>query len=268
MVGPFVFLDQMGPERLAPGNGLDVAPHPHIGLATVTYLFDGALVHRDSLGVVQTIERGALNWMTAGRGVVHSERTPDVQRATGPSVSGLQVWVALPSAHEDDEPSFVHAGQRELPTVDGNGAHVRVIVGTFAGRRSPVSGLSELAYADVELDPGARFEVPGEHAERAAYLVDGAVAVDGESYAAGRLVVFRERADVVLTTGGQGARLMLLSGEPLDGPRFIWWNFVASSRERIEAAKDRWRDDRFPPVPDETERILLPGEPPPRVDYP
>jgi redox-sensitive bicupin YhaK (pirin superfamily) len=260
MVGPFVFLDQMGPATFRGGKGLDVRPHPHIGLATVTYLFDGAILHRDSLGTVQLIEPGAVNWMTAGRGIVHSERTPPEARRDGGSLSGIQTWVALPRAHEETEPSFAHTPAAALPTLDGGGVRIRVIAGTLHGARSPVRVFSETIYADAALAAGARLEIPAEQEERAAYVVEGAVEESGASFGAGQLLVLRPGAPVVLRAGS-AARVLVLGGEPMDGPRHIWWNFVGSSAERIDRAADDWKAGRFAPVPGETERIPLPDQP-------
>jgi redox-sensitive bicupin YhaK (pirin superfamily) len=271
MVGPFIFLDQMGPEVLRAGRGLDVAPHPHIGLATVTYLFSGELMHRDSLGSAQLIRPGEVNWMTAGRGIAHSERTPQESRRGASELFGVQSWVALPTSAEESEPAFAHHEAGELPFVEGEGKTVRLIAGSLYGARSPVRTLSEMFYADVLLAPGATLEVPCEHEERAAYVIEGSVKlVEGSVelthergvFAAGQLLVFRPSAGVVLRSDAAGpARLMLLGGEPLDGPRHIWWNFVSSSAERIEQAKRDWREGRFSPVPGESEFIPLPGGP-------
>lgn len=269
MVGPFVFLDQMGPALLGPGEGLDVRPHPHIGLATVTYLYDGELMHRDSLGCVQPIRPGELNWMHAGRGIVHSERTPDEQRPGEARLFGVQAWVALPKSQEDSDPSFAHHGAPELPLLEAEGKRVRLIAGALYGLRAPAATHSPLFYADAELEPGASLLVPAEHEERAAYLISGAVEIAGGGrFEAGRLVVFRPGAAITLRAGERGARLMLLGGEPMDGPRHVWWNFVASSRERIEQAKADWQAGRFAAVPGETEFIPLPVQRAPRVDYP
>ncbi|NMG43160.1 hypothetical protein GPA22_05375 [Aromatoleum toluvorans] len=257
MVGPFVFLDQMGPVQLDAGSGLDVRPHPHIGLATVTYLFDGEILHRDSLGSVQPIRPGELNWMTAGSGIVHSERTPPALRAAGPRIFGLQAWVGLPERDEGMAPAFAHHGAAELPVIAEPGMRIRVIAGEIFGVRSPAETRSPLFYADVTLVAQQRLHVPPEHEERAAYVVEGAVRIDGQAYPPGQLLVFARGADVTLSALGP-TRLMLLGGEPLDGPRFVWWNFVASTRERIEEAKEDWRAERFTPVPGETERIPLP----------
>jgi redox-sensitive bicupin YhaK (pirin superfamily) len=270
MVGPFIFLDQMGPEVLRAGRGLDVAPHPHINLATVTYLFAGELLHRDGLGTVRTIRPGEVNWMTAGRGIAHSERTPSGQRAQGSELFGVQAWVALPTRDEEAEPGFAHHDARELPSFEGEGKTVRLIAGSLYGVRSPVRVFSETFYADALLAPGAVIDIPTEHAERAVYVVSGAAVLtpEGERYAAGQLLILKPGAEVLLRADGAGARLMLLGGEPLDGPRHIWWNFVSSSPERIEQAKEDWREGRFAPVPGETEFIPLPHSGPAVVRYP
>src|SRR6185503_20168752 len=268
MVGPFIFLDQMGPEVLTAGRGLDVAPHPHIGLATVTYLFAGELLHRDSLGMVQPIRPGEVNWMTAGRGIAHSERTPQEMRATSSELFGIQSWVALPTQYEETEPTFAHHGTKELPVVEGDGKHMRLICGSLYGARSPVQTFSEMFYADITLEGGARLSVPKEHDERAAFVVEGSVEIipERESFHAGQLLVFKPGDEIILEASDR-ARVMLLGGEPL-GRRHIWWNFVSSSHERIEQAKEDWREDRFAPVPDENEFIPLPASGPVVVRYP
>ena len=271
MVGPFIFLDQMGPEILSGGQGLDVAPHPHIGLATVTYLFAGELLHRDGLGVVQPIRPGEINWMTAGGGIAHSERTPPAVRRAGAKLFGIQSWVAVPTRYEEIEPTFVHHGAGELPLIDGEGKRVRLICGSLYGARSPVKTFSEMFYADITLEQGARLPLPSEHEERAAYVVEGSVRLNSEHviFDAGQLLVFKPGEQIDITTGASdSARLMLLGGEPLDGKRHIWWNFVSSSRERIEQAKEDWREGRFAPVPEETEFIPLPESGPVVVRYP
>jgi redox-sensitive bicupin YhaK (pirin superfamily) len=258
MVGPFVFFDQMGPTIMRPGRGLDVRPHPHIGLATVTYLFDGEIMHRDSIGSVQAILPGAVNWMTAGRGIAHSERTPSPVRAAGGPVFGIQAWVALPKRHEETEPGFIHHPAEDLPVVEGDGAVLRVIVGSVHGRRSPVATLSDMFYADASLAPGARIELPAEHEERAVYVAKGEATVAGETFATGQLLVFRP-GDAVPIQASAEARILLLGGEPMDGPRHVWWNFVSSSKERIEQAKADWKASRFPLVAgDDKEFIPLP----------
>jgi redox-sensitive bicupin YhaK (pirin superfamily) len=265
MVGPFVFLDAFGPTMFEAGRGLDVRPHPHIGLATVTYLFDGQILHRDSLGSTQPIRPGELNWMTAGSGIVHSERTAPAERARGATLAGMQAWVALPQADEDMAPAFAHHAASELPLIDEAGARVRVIAGELGGAVSPAATRSPLFYADASLAAGACVALPREYEERAFHVIDGAVTVDGDSarYDAGRLVVVRPGAAAVVRAADGPARIMLLGGAPLDGPRIVWWNFVASSRERIEAAKDQWQARRFASVPgDDVEFIPLPADRP------
>lgn len=271
MVGPFIFLDQMGPEILGAGRGLDVAPHPHIGLATVTYLFEGELMHRDSLGTVQMITPGEVNWMTAGSGIAHSERTPQGARASASNLFGIQSWVALPQRFEESSPGFAHHGMNELPVVEGEGKRVRLIAGSLYGASSTVQTLSEMFYADVTLMEKAPLVVPTEHEERAAYVVQGEVelAHEGVTFGAGQLLVFKPGVEITLRASETSpARLMLLGGEPMDGQRHIWWNFVSSSSERIEQAKEDWKAGRFAPVPDETESIPLPETGPVVVRYP
>jgi redox-sensitive bicupin YhaK (pirin superfamily) len=257
MVGPFVFFDQMGPITLKAGSGIDVRPHPHIGLATVTYLFDGEIQHRDSLGSVQAIRPGDINWMTAGRGIVHSERTPEALRMAPSRLFGIQAWVALPSAQEEVAPSFVHHGAETLPVFDGKGMRMRLMIGGLYGARSPVATLSEMVYADASLAAGTRFAVPTEHSERALYVVEGVIEISGRSFGVSQLLVLRRGVEVTVTAS-ENARLLLLGGEPIDGPRHIWWNFVSSSTDRITKAKADWKAGRFPPVPGETEFIPLP----------
>ncbi|OGB23586.1 MAG: hypothetical protein A3I66_23980 [Burkholderiales bacterium RIFCSPLOWO2_02_FULL_57_36] len=270
MVGPFVFFDQFGPTVFSAGKGLDVRPHPHIGLATVTYLFDGEILHRDSLGTVQPIRPGEVNWMTAGCGIVHSERTAQEIRQHESSLSGLQCWVALPRAHEETEPGFMHASADELPVEEGEGISAKIVAGRFSGKQSPVPVLSDMFYVDVQLQPGARFAVPAEYDEQAIYVVQGRVDMGRDGvFDAGRLLVLKPGASVTLAcSGASAARVMLLGGEPMEGPRYVTWNFVSSSRERIEQAKQDWRDQAFPKVPEETEFIPLPGDVAPPVDYP
>jgi redox-sensitive bicupin YhaK (pirin superfamily) len=271
MVGPFIFLDQMGPEVLRAGSGLDVAPHPHIGLATVTYLFEGELLHRDSLGTVQLIRPGEVNLMTAGSGIAHSERTPQERRLSGGDIFGIQSWVALPRAVEEIDPTFAHHGADELPVLEGEGKRVRLISGSMYGAQSPVRTFSETFYADITLMEGARLSVPAEYEERAAYIVEGKVELkaDGGTFGAGQLLIFRPGEEIILSAReSSSARLMLLGGEPMDGPRFIWWNFVSSSNDRIEQAKEDWRTHRFAPIPDETGYIPLPDMGSAVVRYP
>jgi hypothetical protein len=258
MVGPFIFFDHMGPVGMPPGQGLDVRPHPHINLATVTYLFEGEILHRDSLGTQQAIRPGALNWMTAGRGIVHSERSPAPARETGVRLHGLQLWVALPRAHEEVAPSFQHHAAEALPALEREGARLRVIAGNAYGAASPVEVLSPLFYVEAQLEPDAALPLPDEHAERAAYVVDGSVCCDGDPHGPGVMLVFREETPARIRAL-EPTRVMLLGGAPLDGERHIWWNFVSSSPERIERARRDWRERRFPKVPgDELEFIPLP----------
>lgn len=256
-VGPFVFFDQMGPADLAPGQGIDVRPHPHIGLATVTYLFAGTIVHRDSLGTVQSIEPGAVNWMTAGRGIVHSERSDGELRKRRQKLYGIQIWVALPKRHEETEPDFAHYAAESLPLIEDDGKSVRVIAGSLFGKKSPVKTFSPLFYADAGLQVGARLSLGAEYEERAIYLLEGTVEVGGQSFESGRLLVFSS-GDEILVKANSTARLLLFGGDSLDGPRHVWWNLVSSSRERIEQAKGDWKASRFAPVPGETEFIPLP----------
>lgn len=264
MVGPFIFFDHMGPAELEPGGlGLQVRPHPHIGLATVTYLFDGAIMHRDSLGYEQEIRPGDVNWMTAGSGIVHSERSPDHLRADGGRMHGIQIWIALPKQHENTAPGFEHHPARSLPTQSGAGWNLRLIAGSGFGLQSAVTTFSPLFYATLELQPGARFTLPAEYSQRAVYLVEGQAEIDGTRLEEKRMAVLSGGQDTTIEASGadqHGARLMLLGGDPLDGDRFIFWNFVASTREAIEEAKQRWRDRRFAAVPGETEFIPLPPE--------
>jgi redox-sensitive bicupin YhaK (pirin superfamily) len=257
MVGPFIFFDAMGPTLFEAGRGLDVRPHPHIGLATVTYLFEGEILHRDSLGNIQPIRPGEVNWMTAGRGIAHSERTDAAIRQQGSRLSGIQSWVALPKRDEEAEADFAHHGKAVLPLIEGEGKSVRLIAGALFGKRSPVRVFSDMFYADVQLAPGARLAVPAQHEERGAFLVEGSIEIAGETHAPGQLLVFRPRAEIVITCAAP-ARLLLLGGEPMDGPRHIWWNFVSSSAERIEAAKADWKAGRFGRVVGDAEFIPLP----------
>ncbi|WP_366657096.1 pirin family protein [Fodinicurvata sp. EGI_FJ10296] len=257
-VGPFVFLDQMGPTEVMTGSSLDVRPHPHIGLSTLTYLLSGSIVHRDSLGTVSTIEPGAVNWMTAGRGIAHSERTSPLDTPSGQTLFGLQAWVALPKAKEEGEPSFLHHGADKLPEESGEGVTARVVAGTIFGRSSPLSASNDAVYADIAMAPGARLDIPATVPDRALYLVSGEIAIEGQSFAAGQLIVLKPGAIITLATSAP-ARMILMGGEPLDGPRHIWWNFVSSSKERIEAAKADWAAGRFAAVPGDDEALPLPG---------
>jgi redox-sensitive bicupin YhaK (pirin superfamily) len=258
LVGPFIFFDHMGPAEFAAGRGLDVRPHPHIGLATVTYLYEGEIIHRDSLGSHQPIRPGEVNWMTAGRGIVHSERTGPELRRTGSREHGLQLWVALPLAYEETKPEFHHHPAQTLPSLEIAGARIRILAGSAYGKTSPVRVFSPLFYADVAMEAGCDLPVPGEHEERAAYIVDGTVTCGGEQAERGRMLVFAKGTDVALRAVTD-ARIALIGGAPTDGERHIWWNLVSSSEARIEQAKRDWKEGRFPKVPgDETEFIPLP----------
>ncbi|OJA46589.1 pirin family protein [Burkholderia ubonensis] len=261
LVGPFIFFDHMGPATLPPGTGLDVRPHPHIGLATVTYLFDGAILHRDSLGSLQEIVPGDVNWMTAGRGIVHSERTPDALRERGHTVHGIQTWVALPLAHETDAPSFEHHEAAALPKLNDDGVSLTVIAGDAFGLRSPVTTFSRTLYVAAEFADGGRLVLDASHEKRAIYLVDGDLAIDGTPLDPAQMAVLAPGATVTLTSGA-GARAMLLGGDRLEGERFIDWNFVASSRDAIERAKEAWTRQEMGKVPGETEWIPLPERKP------
>lgn len=257
MVGPFIFFDHMGPVILEPGEGMDVRPHPHINLATVTYLFEGEILHRDSLGSEQLIRPGEVNWMTAGRGIAHSERSPAAERKSGARVHGLQLWVALPEEHEEVEPAFAHTPSADIPQLERGGAQLRVIAGSAYGERSPVKVLSSLFYVDARLPRGTTLALPPEHEERAIYLVEGALESDGQAQAAGTMRVFAPGEESVRAS--EDSRIMILGGAPL-GERHIWWNFVSSSLERLERAKKDWAEERFPLIPgDSSERIPLPS---------
>ncbi|WBV45318.1 pirin family protein [Pseudoroseomonas cervicalis] len=259
MIGPFIFFDEMGPGEFLSGQGLDVRPHPHIGLSTVTYLFEGAIQHRDSLGTDQSIRPGDVNWMTAGRGIVHSERTAPQDRPGGSRLAGIQSWVALPAAEEDRAPDFAHHDAGTLPLWQEAGMQVRLIAGEAWGERAPVATRSPLFYADAILPPGALLPLPDRHEERGAYVLQGEVSLAGDVFGPGRMLVFRAGDRLALRAGPQGARLLLLGGAVMDGPRHIFWNFVSASRERIEQAKADWKAGRFPLVPgDEQEFIPLP----------
>lgn len=257
-VGPFTFFDEMGAAVFAPGQGIDVRPHPHIGLATVTYLFEGEILHRDSLGSRQPIRPGDINWMTAGRGIVHSERTAAEHREAGSRLHGLQLWVALPVEHEETEPSFRHYPGETLPEREQGGVRLRVLAGSAYGLTSPVATLSPLFYVDATMEAGSELPLPTEHPERAVYVVDGALRCGAEVVTPGRMLVFAKEAKVVLRAE-RATRVALLGGAPLDGERYIDWNFVSSSRERLQQARRDWKEGRFPKVPDdEVEFIPLP----------
>lgn len=256
-VGPFVFFDHIGPAVLGGTQPVAVRPHPHIGLATVTYLWEGAMMHRDSLGSVQEIQPGDVNWMTAGAGIVHSERTPERLRNVDHPFHGLQTWVALPVEHEDIAPAFVHHPRATLPVVEREGVRMTIVAGHAYGARSPVAVLMPTLYVSIDLEAGASLDITDEHAERALYPVSGELTLDGEALPLNTLAVLETGGRPVLRAK-TASRVMLLGGAPLDGPRFIWWNFVSSSREKIEAAKQRWKDGGFGQVPGETEFIPLP----------
>jgi len=276
MVGPFIFFDQMGPAEFLIGHGIDVRPHPHIGLATVTYLFEGEVFHRDSLGSALAIRPGEVNLMTAGRGIVHSEReTGKANLVTGghglgaaggqPTggqrrrLFGIQAWAALPRSHEDGAPAFVHHGQDELPRIAGEGKTVRLVMGSGWGARSPAAFPHASLFAEAVLAPGAVLPLDPDYDERAVYVASGEVDIAGDRFTEGRLLIFKPGDRLSIMAVSQ-SRLMVLGGDPMDGPRHIWWNFVASSPERIAAAKEDWRAGRFALVPgDEKEFIPLPG---------
>jgi redox-sensitive bicupin YhaK (pirin superfamily) len=257
MVGPFIFFDQMGPMTAAPGQNVDVRPHPHIGLATVTWLFEGEMIHRDSLGAVQPIRPGDVNWMTAGRGIVHSERGDPALRKSARRMSGIQSWVALPKAQEDAEPAFSHHPAATLPKIAMPGVSMRLIAGDAFGEKSPAPTYSRMFYLAAELDAGAVLTLPPEHEERGVYLVQGEITVDGLPLAERSLAFVAKDLKTEIRAKTR-SRVMLLGGDKMDGPRHIWWNFVASSKQRIEDAKQRWREQRFAAVPGESEFIPLP----------
>ena len=258
MVGPFIFFDHFGPVVFRAGRGIDVRPHPHIGLATVTYLFDGEIVHRDSLGTAVAIRPGAVNLMTAGRGIVHSERSAAERRNGGESLHGLQCWIGLPQAHEETAPSFLHRDGAELPTLSDEGKSIRVVLGNIYGQRSPVPTLSDTLFADANLEAGASLPVDATTEERAVYIVSGEIEIAGDRFAAGQLLVLRP-GDAITLTATSRARVVLCGGAALDGPRHVWWNFAHSRKERIEQAKAEWKAGRFDTVPgDDKEFIPLP----------
>lgn len=257
MVGPFIFFDQIGPAEFLLGQGIDVRPHPHIGLATVTYLFDGEIMHRDSLGTQQPIRPGELNLMTAGRGIVHSERTPEGERQNGARLFGLQLWAALPASYEDGAPTFMHHARSELPRIVGEGKRVSVIMGSLYGATSPAAFPHPSFYAEAVLAPGAILPLDPDYDERAIYIISGEVDIAGDTFGAGRLLVFKP-GDRISVMALSNARLALIGGEPMDGPRHIWWNFVSSSSERIRAAKADWTAGRFDAVPGDPEFLPLP----------
>ncbi|AYG58329.1 pirin family protein [Rhizobium jaguaris] len=259
LVGPFIFFDRMGPAVLRPDEAVDVRPHPHIGLSTVTYLFDGEIRHMDSLGTEKVIRPGDINLMTAGRGIVHSERTPYNLRGHPLSISGLQTWLALPDDKEEIDPAFAHTEKSDLPLIEEGGAMGRVVVGSFEGVTSPVKVFSDTLYVDLQLQPGTKFPFGAGHEERAVYILSGSLLVAGDRFEQDQLLVFRPGDAITLETAENGCHLMLFGGAALNSKRYIWWNFVSSSKERIEKAKEEWRTGRFDIVPgDEEEFIPLP----------
>ncbi len=274
MVGPFIFFDQMGPAEFITGGGIDVRPHPHIGLGTVTYLFQGEFQHRDSLGTCQMIQPGEVNWMLAGKGITHSERTSEQARAETHSLFGVQTWLALPEDREDMAPDFEHHKKDALPFLTSEGVEARLILGTAWGEKSPARMQSEIFYADVALEPGARFPLPDDHEDRGIYVVSGSIEVAGDTFEPGRMMVFRPCDKITVKGGQQGGRVLALGGETMSGPRYIWWNFVSSSPEKIEQARDEWQraewgkglftlppgdTDEYVPISTEQSRIPVRG---------
>lgn len=262
LVGPFCFLDHMGPHTAVGGPGSGVGPHPHIGLSTVTYLFEGEVLHRDSLGTEQLITPGDVNWMTAGAGIVHSERTPAHLVGKPSTLHGLQIWCSLPADAEENAPSFQHVGKADLPSLEENGVSLRVVLGRWKGLQSPVRVTSPTFYVIADLEPGAELELPTEFTDRAVYVVEGTVGIDGQSLERTQLAVLEPKVEGCVSAISK-ARIAVLGGEPLEGPRFMWWNFVSSRKERLEVAKADWKGRRFPLVPgDSDDRIPMPGEVP------
>ena len=266
-VGPFIFFDQMGPAQLGAGTGIDVRPHPHINLATITYLFAGAIDHRDSLGTFASIAPGAVNLMTAGSGITHSERSPAAERAAGPTLSGIQTWIALPSAKEEMDPAFEHAPREALPIVEGDGTRARIIMGSLWDETSPVTCHSPTIYADIDLEAGGAMPIDPEADERALYLATGEATLDGVPLDVATLYVLRPGIRATLRSAG-GGRVMLCGGAPLDGPRHVFWNFVSSRRERIQQAKEDWKAGRFALPPDDHDEFIPLPEVPLTVSYP
>ena len=259
LVGPFIFFDRMGPAIMRAGEAMDVCPHPHIGLSTVTYLFDGRIRHRDSLGTEMVISPGDVNVMTAGRGIVHSERTPEELRGAPMSISGLQTWIALPDGKEEIAPEFANTQSAHLPDFDEGGLSGSVVIGAFQGVASPVKAYSDTLYVSIRLEAGASAQIPPDAEERAIYVLEGSVVISGDRFPSDRLLVFRP-GDEIVVSSERGAHFMLFGGASLGSPRHIWWNFVSSSKERIEQAKEEWRTAKFDIVPgDEEEYIPLPG---------
>ncbi|MBO9713366.1 pirin family protein [Sphingomonas sp.] len=267
MVGPFIFFDQMGPAHLEVGTGIDVRPHPHINLATVTYLFAGAIDHRDSIGTFATIEPGAVNLMTAGNGIVHSERSPAGERARGPELSGIQTWIALPERNEEMDPAFEHVGAQDLPVVEASGVRARVIMGSLWGATAPTTTYAGTIYADIELGAGGKVPIESDADERAVYLAYGDATLDGMPMAPQTLYILRPGIATQVTSAG-GGRVMLCGGEAFLTPRFVWWNFVSSDRERINQAKADWTAGNFPKVPGDDKEFIPIPEVPRTVSYP
>ena len=267
MVGPFLFFDQMGPAHLPPGQGIDVRPHPHINLSTVTYLFDGAIDHRDSLGTAKRIEPGAVNLMTAGRGIVHSERTPGDERDGGPVLSGIQTWLALPDAMEEIDPAFEHVAEGDLPIVEANGARARIVMGSLWGATAPTTALAGAIYADIVLQPGAAVPIDAAADERALYLADGEATLEGVPLTPMTLYVLRPGIAATLRSAS-GGRAMLCGGDAFATPRHVWWNFVSSRRDRIADAKRAWMAGDFPRVPGDMHEWIPIPDVPKTVSYP
>jgi len=255
LVGPFILFDHAGPAVLRAGGGVDVRPHPHIGLATVTYLFDGEVVHRDSLGTAMPIRPGAVNLMIAGRGIVHSERSAPERRANDQTLHGLQLWVALPAAREEGAPAFTHTAAADIPELNDGGLKLRVVAGAMHGLRSPVVTPSDTLFADAQLRAGTALPIGAEHEERAIYVVDGEIEIGGEHYGAERLLVLRP-GDRVFVHAAADAHVVVIGGAALEGPRHVWWNFVSSRKDRIEAAKADWKTGRFDLVPGDTAEFI------------
>jgi redox-sensitive bicupin YhaK (pirin superfamily) len=256
MVGPFIFFDHLGPSVLPPNKGIDVRPHPHINLATLTYLFDGAIMHRDSLGSVQEIQPGAVNWMTAGKGIVHSERSPELHRYNEATIHAIQTWIALPVEYEETDPWFIHYPAESLPTWQENGVTIKLIAGEANGYTSPVKVFSPILYLDAVLSANAHFTIPTGYSETAVYSVTEGLSINDEPLEPCRLAILEPDQEVKVSAP-VAARCIVIGGEPL-GKRYKWWNFVSSRPERIEQAKAEWRDRRFANVPNETEFIPLP----------
>jgi len=258
MVGPFIFFDQMGPAEFLTDQGIDVRPHPHINLSTLTYLLEGEILHRDSLGTQMAIQPGAVNWMQAGRGIVHSERTSEERKASGQHLFGLQTWMALPTHLEESDPAFIHHAQSELPVVDYQGVKARVIAGSLLGAQSPLKPSTATLYADVQLQAGHTLPLDTIYDERAIYVLGGELTIGSDRFSQGQLIIFRRGAEALIKASVD-SRFMLFGGDPMEGPRYIWWNFVSSRRERIEQAKEEWSKGQFDTVPgDEAEFIPLP----------